>query len=393
MAKRIISEDTYNQWRINRDNKTWTLEQQATISVDDEAAVDVTVTSTGNTLKLLGDISATGDSGQGVHVSGAATKISIGTQSTIEANVGIVGEPSADGLRIVNRGEIDAAGAGIISSSDTNIWNFGEISGEYGVIIDGEGKVINGRNGVIHADTTGVVMTSLDSTLINRGEISAGNNAVYMTSVGDNKVINTGSILGDIVFGNGDDLLDSRKGTIEGDVTGGDGNDVYRIGKNNIDIIEEAGEGYDSVYSKVTHSLDDYVESLHLVGKNDAGAFGNAWDNAIFGNKGDNTLSGGGGDDYLGGGRGDDNLDGGDGDDAFMFNRNDDHDVVNDFAKGEDLIWMTGFEGVDTFGELQSHISQHGDDVWISMGQGDRLIIREAQADELEASDFSFLVL
>jgi hypothetical protein len=391
MSKRTISEDSYNQWRINRDNKTWTLEQQASISVDGEAAIDVTVTSTGNTLKLLGDISASSFFGRGVQVSGADTKILIGTHSTIDAEIGIQSLASADGLHIVNRGKIDSGGAGISSNADTSIMNFGEIDGNVSIAVHGEAKIINGRDGVVHGSTVAVSMNGSGSALINHGEIGGSGDAVRTYGSGDYRVVNTGTMVGDIFFRDGNDLLDSRKGTFEGDVIGGDGNDIYKIGKNNIDIVEEADGGHDSVYSKITYSLDDHVETLHLVGKSNVSGIGNSWDNMIFGNKGDNTLSGGSGDDYVGGALGNDHVNGGSGGDVFMFNRGDDHDVVDDFAKGEDIVWMTGFNGVTTFAKLQSHISQHGDDAWISMGKGDRLVIRDTDADQLEADDFSFL--
>lgn len=246
---------------------------------------------------------------------------------------------------------------------------------------------------MIQGDTTGVLMGyGPDATLVNHGQISANFNAVHMFT-GDNTLVNTGIILGDILFGSGNDLLDSSRGIVQGEVTGGDGNDIYKLGNNNVDIEEELGGGHDSVYSRVSHSLDNYVENLYLVGKSDASGFANDWDNIVTGNKGDNTLSGRGGDDYLGGGRGNDVMNGDEGSDVLMFNRGDDHDAITGFDKGEDVIWMTGFEGVTTFAQLQSHISQHGDDVWISMGQGDRLVIYETDADTLEAEDFSFLTL
>lgn len=143
MPKKIISDDSYKQWRINGDNLTWTLEQQAKITVNDEDAVNVLATSTGNTVRLLGDIDASGDFGRGALVSGADTRIVIGAKSSIDAYDGI--RSTVGGFHVVNRGEIHAVDTGITSSDDANIRNFGKIEADLGIGVDGSSKVVNGR--------------------------------------------------------------------------------------------------------------------------------------------------------------------------------------------------------------------------------------------------------
>jgi Ca2+-binding RTX toxin-like protein len=173
-----------------------------------------------------------------------------------------------------------------------------------------------------------------------------------------------------------------------GDIIGGDGDDVYKIGKNQIDINEDADEGTDAVYANTSYWLGSHVEHLFLTGKKDLGGGGNEEDNVISGNRGDNTLSGGEGDDTLAGRRGNDFLTGDGGEDWFIFDKGDDKDEILDFTKGDDTIWLTNFD-MD-FANLQSRMSQHGNDTWIRMGDGDRLIIQDTDAATLEESDFSF---
>jgi Ca2+-binding RTX toxin-like protein len=110
-----------------------------------------------------------------------------------------------------------------------------------------------------------------------------------------------------LVGGDGDDVLN---GGPDGDtLIGGTGNDTYYIDGTLFDgvadiVIEQAGEGYDIVYSNAyATTLADNVETLSLeYGLENNGAVygtGNALDNGIIGNDNDNVLDGGGGADDL----------------------------------------------------------------------------------------------
>lgn len=387
---KVIKDDQVSTWTINGDSKTWTLQEQATITVNGTAAIDVLNTSVANTLKLFGDIVASGDGGQGVHVSGVNTKIIVGTEAEISADEGI--NAAANGLRVVNKGEIDGLHYGVANSASSTIKNLGDISADVGISTLGTSKVINGEDGMIQGDFAGVIMAfGSDSTLINHGLISGNDFAVRLINGGESKLINTGTIHGDILFGVGDDLLDSSKGTIEGTVTGGDGDDVYKIGKNDISLVEEADGGIDTVYTNLSRDLGDHFENLFLVGKKASDASGNDENNILTGNKGSNTLTGGQGDDEITGGKGDDAMSGDDGSDMFIFNKGDDHDIIVGFVDGDDTIQLGGFEGVTNFEELQVEMFKNDNDVWIELGGGDRLIIQNTDLGDLDASDFSFV--
>jgi len=273
MAK-TIKEDQNSTWTINGDSKTWTLQEQATITVNGTAAIDVLETSLANKLKLFGDIVASGDGGQGVNADGVNTKILLGKDAEIDADSGIDG--TANGFRVVNKGEIDGLLYGIANTGTSTIKNLGDVSGDSAISLFGQSKVINGEDGMIQGDFAGInLFGASDMSITNHGLISGVNLAIRMMAGSENTVLNTGTIHGDMEFGNGNDLLDSRKGVIEGTVTGGGGDDVYKIGKNNIAIVEDVDDGIDSVYSITSYELSDNIESLTLTGKKFADGFGN----------------------------------------------------------------------------------------------------------------------
>jgi len=113
--------------------------------------------------------------------------------------------------------------------------------------------------------------------------------------------------------GNGDDFLDGSEGDdfIWGDagndilagwtgtdtMTGGTGNDIYVVDRPDDLVVENAGEGIDTVQSYISLRLSANVEHLVLKGRGDTAGSGNALANSIVGNSGDNLLRGGGGPD------------------------------------------------------------------------------------------------
>jgi Ca2+-binding RTX toxin-like protein len=78
-------------------------------------------------------------------------------------------------------------------------------------------------------------------------------------------------------------------------LAGGAGNDVYEIHRASDVIVEQAGQGTDTVRSSVSLALADNVENLSLTGVASINATGNALGNLLAGNAGDNVLDGLGG--------------------------------------------------------------------------------------------------
>jgi Ca2+-binding RTX toxin-like protein len=136
--------------------------------------------------------------------------------------------------------------------------------------------------------------------------------------------------------GAGDDLLDGGKGA---DVMrGGLGDDIYIVDNKRDVVIEQPGEGIDTVRSTAAFTLPDHVENLELLGKAKAGT-GNDLANVITGNAGKNTLVGGAGDDTLIGLGGKDTLEGGPGADRFVWlELADGTDTIRDFTPGDSDI-------------------------------------------------------
>lgn len=108
----------------------------------------------------------------------------------------------------------------------------------------------------------------------------------------------------DILIGDG--LANVLVGGGANDVMkGGAGDDVYEVTDSGDNVVENAGEGSDSVFAYLDFALGANIEVLSLQGSAVLGV-GNALDNQLFGNSQANVLIGKGGSDLMVGGAGDD---------------------------------------------------------------------------------------
>jgi Ca2+-binding RTX toxin-like protein len=170
---------------------------------------------------------------------------------------------------------------------------------------------------------------------------------------GDDTVLGMGGN-DSLAGGSGADSLDG--GTGADTLAGGTGSDTYVVDQAGDLVIEQPGEGTDTVRSGVTYTLGADVENLVLTGGRTSGT-GNALDNdlagsgkgnALAGLDGADTLNGGGGDDTLTGGLGADQLTGGKGADLFYYgSAAEGGDTILDFKGGTDAIGVSaaGFGG------------------------------------------------
>ena len=126
--------------------------------------------------------------------------------------------------------------------------------------------------------------------------------------------------------GDGNDWLDGGSGIDT--LIGGTGNDTYAIDNVGDKVIENPGEGTDTVESALTYTLGANLENLTHTGSAAINGTGNTLNNTLTGNSANNTLSslagndtlnGGGGNDRLTGGAGADQIDGGDGTDTAAY--------------------------------------------------------------------------
>lgn len=286
---------------------------------------------------------------------------------------------------LVNDGSVvslfDGGAALYQSGDDASIQNHGSMSGDFGILLLGDGDssdivntgVISGRTAAIRASGQSINLVNTGTITVAKG--SGGGEAIDILngSSSPNYITNTGTIVGDISgaldqsldlinsgtitglveLSNQSDTFDGRGGTVNGAIAGLGGDDVYIVDDATITIWESSQGGTDTVRSTVDFRLTEFVENLTLLGSSDLSGTGNSGSNRINGNDGDNRLNGGSGDDTLWGSVGDDDLRGGRHNDTLY--------------GGEDNDVLRGNGGAD---ELNGG---DGDDILIGGGGRDRL--------------------
>ena len=159
-------------------------------------------------------------------------------------------------------------------------------------------------------------LTLAAGTVIENATGGSGDDTIIGNDV--TNYLNGGSGHDTLFGGGGNDVFDWSASHRFGNdkFYGGKGNDTYVIHGNDT-IIEQANEGYDSVFSWKSYMLSSFVEQLTLLGSEDIIGSGSLDANVIKGNSGNNTIAGFGGDDTLVGREGDDMLSGGSGSDRL----------------------------------------------------------------------------
>ncbi len=144
--------------------------------------------------------------------------------------------------------------------------------------------IIDTKDVIVDAGGTDTVRAGFTYTLV------AGLENVELSGTGNFNV--TGNALDNTVTGNGgNNTLDGAGGTDT--LQGGAGNDVYIVNDGTETVVENAGEGTDSVISTITYTLTAEVENLVLLGSSAIDGTGNALDNTLTGNSAANLLAGG----------------------------------------------------------------------------------------------------
>lgn len=191
-----------------------------------------------------------------------------------------------------------------------------------------------------------------------------------------------------------DDTIDGRGGY---DVLeGGRGNDTYILPNASAIVVENAGEGIDTVIAKGNYVLGANIENLVVsdAGTNGWRGTGNELDNVITGNAGMNlldgqagndTIYGGAGNDTLVGGKGNDLLFGGSGKDTFRSSPGDGADVISDFSVGDTLDIYAYIKA-----GMAPTIQDTGPNVVLSFGNGDSITLMGIDPSILKSAYFGF---
>ena len=234
-------------------------------------------------------------------------------------------------------------------------------------IVDNIGDVLKDRGGVdtVISSISWTLATGFENlTLSGMADIDGKGNSAINILIGNdgNNTLDGGAGNDTLIGGLGADRLIGGAGNDT--LIGGEGDDIYVIDTLGDVIIEEIGEGIDTVESSITYTLGANLENLTLTGTSAIHGTGNALDNVIVGNRGNNTLSGGDGNDTLEGGAGNDTLIGGDGDDILYG------------QDGTDVL--TGGAGADTFVFEAASAYKARDTVTdFNTGDGDVLDLRD----------------
>jgi len=187
------------------------------------------------------------------------------------------------------------------------------------------------------AEGTDTVQSSITYTL--------GANVENLTLTGASKLAGTGNALDNLLTGNagantltggaGNDTLDG--GAAADRMVGGTGNDTYIVGETGDVVVENAGEGTDTVQTSIAYSLGANIEGVTATGTDDISLTGNELDNLLTGNAGKNALVDDLGNDTLDGGAGADTMSAGVGNDSYVVDNNGDV-VTEDTGEGTDTV-------------------------------------------------------
>jgi Ca2+-binding RTX toxin-like protein len=333
--------------------------------------------------------------GEGLDIYGYNASISIASSGLIKTahGYGIAFETTAYDGHLENHGTItsDFSGVSISGASPVSgrqraaeIINFGRITaGEQNGIYSSSDDltVVNKHSGIITGGQYGYGVTSVenDVTVVNDGMIKGNFQGAIGLGTGNDRVVNSGHVVGNILLNNGNDTYVDKGGSVDGVINAGVGADTYIIHHKGLVLHEDDFSDVDTVKASISWTLGENFERLVLTGRHRLDGTGNDGADTLIGNGKRNVLDGLGGDDMLKGGKGAD---------TFVFTSGSGHDTIADFGHGRDRIDLSGYAGIDGFKDVD--IAKRAHDTVITLSAMDTITLQDMAPQHLSASDFLF---
>lgn len=225
---------------------------------------------------------------------------------TVYASISYALTSNVENLTLSGSDNINATGNGMMNTIFGNAGNNVIDGGAGADIMKGD----SGDDTYIVDNVGDVVVEWTDrgiDTVLSSISYTLTSNVENLVITGSNNVNATGNWLNNIIVGNaGNNIIDGGMGLDT--MAGGAGNDTYYIDKSGDIVIENAGEGIDTIKAMTSYTLPNNVENLVLLSVKNLNATGNELDNSLYGNDGNNILNGLAGADTMKGGAGDDSY-------------------------------------------------------------------------------------
>jgi Ca2+-binding RTX toxin-like protein len=220
--------------------------------------------------------------------------------------------------------------------------------------VDTAGDIVEELEGEGEDTVTAAVTYTLVSQFVEN--LTLGGTAVINGTGNESANKLTGNGKNNELYGlGGDDILDGGLGNDR--MEGGLGDDIYYVNATGDTVVEQEGQGTDTVVSSASYSLGTTLENLTLANSGITGT-GNSGNNRLVCSDSGNTLYGLDGDDTLEGGLGADTLMGGLGNDTYWVNMS--YSEVTDY----------GDDGYGNLVPVGSHAEAAYDTVEESAGAG-----------------------
>jgi Ca2+-binding RTX toxin-like protein len=227
---------------------------------------------------------------------------------TVESSISYVLGDHLENLILIGTNAINGTGN---SSSNTIIGNDAANRLDGGLsadeLVGGLGNdtyIVNDAGDIVTESSASGGVDIVESSV----NFTLGVNVENLILLGSSDLTGTGNTVNNTIIGNnGNNNIDGGVGVDE--MSGGAGNDTYSVDDFGDRVIENSGNGVDTVQSSVSYILGDNVENLALTETGtdlNINGIGNSLKNTIIGNGGNNILDGGAEADTMTGGAGND---------------------------------------------------------------------------------------